>query len=225
MIQGGLNSCFNIEDTDLSPIVVLLNRVNKSFDDEQICNYHTNSSLFVEKNIISYYGKLIFPYAVVDKKFIIPFYNTIYSGIQLMSSYALKILQVNPINKFDTILTHQNLNYWEMYHSSMKCVDTPYIFNKIYGLITPNGGVTLDLDEVFNPEEHSDYKEKLISNEFLEQIKGYGLMYFLPLFLSSKYYNVLINPKSTFLTTDKQTNKNGSNSPINDESSDNRTEK
>ena len=214
-IQYSIINFFNVSETYNEVISVFLKRVNKTSYMEHDNELFEDFPFFIEDDKINFYSKIIFPFSVIEKKNIIPFYNNVFAQIQ-MNLTLVDILSIPPINTFDEIFVLPDLKNWELYGSKKSLIYDPYVFCKIYGYIS-NGIInTIDLDAVFSLETYRSIPKKVINS----QIDRYGLIYFLPIFLSLNYHDKILEAKE-YLTIPNLKDQNNESYKKQNENSDN----
>ena len=138
---------------------------------------------------VEYKGKIIFPYALVQNKYISQFFKLVVSQIQLHSNELQMYLPIPLLNGLDTLIRPLNLDTCELYGSYDIGEKLTYELQNIYGLLSNESETIIDFSSAFSPSHHSDVKSRSISIETLSKYAmKYGWTFWLPLFFSIGYW-------------------------------------
>lgn len=157
------------------------------------CHLHNKNIFHYTESSIIYHGRIIFPYAKINTSDIMPFYRTVYSQLQLISSKSSMILRYPTINTLNEIIQAQDVRYMDMYGSRFELDDPPLTLSSIYGVLTGDTYTVYQLIDVFQPSYHPMGKQ-LTDNKQLTEC--------LPVFFSYEYYTQEIHPKEPFMNNE-----------------------
>ena len=136
-----------------------------------------------QQNTVDYAGRIVFPYARIQKEYIAKFHHFILNQLQLNADGPDEYLSLPPITGLDFI---QPLgNKVELYGSSPSDEVSPLKLYEIYGLLNTDVKTTYELSKVFFPTLHTVVVQGLITPQMIMER---GADYWLPLFFSSGFY-------------------------------------
>jgi len=162
---------------------------NLSVEKVELCTCYLSRKelLKVGNNQIEFYGRIVFPWALVQRKYVLDLYQFVIGLIQSEHGQISQFLALQPINGLDTLLQPINLETSEMLGSSPDN-ESPLLLKQIYGEITQTSEMILRNEDVFDVRRHLVIIHGLIAPEVVATyISNYGLTFFLPLMFSSGY--------------------------------------
>lgn len=160
-----------------------------------------------QPNTIDFVGRLVFPYARLQKEHISKFHHFILYELQLNGDSPDSQLLIAPINGLDTFIQPLG-DCIELYGSSVSDETPKLRLFEIYGYLNTDVKTTFELSKVYSPTFHSVVSQGLLNLHLVQQkLTEKGMNYWLPLFLSQGYHDIPLVPKEGTLLVKKETPK------------------
>lgn len=180
-----------------------LNNFFKTETSECMACYLTRSDDYIltfTPSQVEYKGRIVFPYAFVQRIHIEQFYRAVMSQLQLQSSHLNTLFEVPLINGLDTLFKPITLEHNVLYGSCDKFDEQPLRLVHIYGYLSNYMDVPMSIDKAFIPQMHNLVKTGHINQATLEYYSNmYGLGFWLPLFFTLGYYSKTIIDRGSFI--------------------------
>jgi phage/plasmid-associated DNA primase len=193
-IQSLLCHYFETSEQTSELIVAYLKR-----NEKEVLTWNTNT--------VDFAGRLVFPYARLQKEHVSKFHHFILYELQLSGDSPDNQLHIAPINGLDTFIQPPQ-DFIELYGSSIGDDDPKLNLFEIYGYLNTDVKTTFELSKVFSPTFHSIVSQGLINIHMIQQkVEEKGMEYWLPLFFSHGYHDVALFPKEGTLLVKKETPK------------------